>query len=112
MSLLAQEVPPFLPVLQLHHPLPPPLFSGAPLFLPAVRHMGTPWRLPDVAEGELVALAADTAGDGNVSYVGVGRVVARGGLREALERLQRHRAEGVERDEGKFVDIMCIIDDQ
>ncbi|TXT09017.1 hypothetical protein VHUM_02491 [Vanrija humicola] len=109
---LAQDVPVGpLPILQIHHPLPPPLFTGAPLFLPAVRHMGTPWRLPDVGEGQLVALAADTAGDGNVSYVGVGRVVAKGGLREALGRLIRHRSEGVDRDEGKFCDIMCIIDD-
>ncbi|KAL1411375.1 hypothetical protein Q8F55_002331 [Vanrija albida] len=109
---LAQDVPTGpLPVLQIHHPLPPPLLTGAPLFLPAVRHMGTPWRLPDVGEGQLVALAADTAGDGTVSYVGVGRVVAKGGLREALGRLIRHRSEGVERDEGKFCDIMCIVDD-
>lgn len=113
MYALAQDVPVGpLPILQIHHPLPPPLFTGAPLFLPAVRHMGTPWRLPDVGEGQLVALAADTAGDGNVSYVGVGRVVAKGGLREALARLIRHRSEGVDRDEGKFCDIMCIIDDQ
>lgn len=105
-------MPPFLPTLQIHHPLPPPLFTGAPLFLPAVRHMGRPHLLPDVGEGELVALVADTEGDGRVSYVGVARVVANGGLREALGRLLRHRAEGVERDEGKFADILCIIDDQ
>jgi len=74
--------------------------------------MATPHLLPDVAEGEIVALVTDTQGDGKVSYVGVARVVAKGGLREALERLLKHRAEGVDRDEGKFADILCIIDDQ
>lgn len=112
LTLLAPAtLPPFLPVLQLHYPLPPPLFTGAPLFLPAVRHMATPWRLPDVGEGELVALAADK-GDGGVTYVGIARVVAKGGLKEALERLLKHRSEGVEVDEGKFADILTITDDQ
>lgn len=74
--------------------------------------MATPWKLPDVGEGDVVALAADKEGDGRVSYVGVARVVAKGGLGEALERLLRHRREGVDRDEGKFADILCIEGDQ
>lgn len=102
---------PPMPVLQLHHPLPPPLFTGAPLFLPAVRNMAKPWLLPDVGEGDIVGLVSDTEGNGKVSFVGVARVVARGGLRDQLERLLRHRAEGVDRDEGKFADILCIIND-
>lgn len=110
-ALAALPFPP-LPVLQIHHPLPPPLLTGAPLFLPAVRYMSTPWRLPDVGEGDVVGLVADTDGSGRVRFVGVAKIVAKGGLRDQLERLLRHRSEGVERDEGKFADILSIIDDQ
>jgi translation initiation factor 2D len=98
------------PVLQLPAPIPPPLLAGAALFLPAVRHLHTPWRLPQLAAGAVVALAE--GGSGDVSYVGVGRVAAKDGLEGALTRLVKHRSEGVERDEGKFADIVCIIDDQ
>lgn len=111
-SLLAGPVPPFLPILQIHFPIPPPLFTGAPLFLPAVRHLDKPHLLPDVIEGQLVALVADTDGAGNVAYVGVARVVAPGGLSEARNRLLKHRAEGVDKDEGRFADILCIVTDQ
>ncbi|CAK9781183.1 hypothetical protein CC85DRAFT_289014 [Cutaneotrichosporon oleaginosum] len=105
---LPHDVHPF-PVLQLPSPLPPPLLAGAALFLPAVRHLHTPWRLPALPAGAIVALAA--GGSGDVLYVGVGRVAAADGLEGALGRLVKHRNEGVERDEGKFADIICIIDD-
>lgn len=107
---LPDGVNPF-PVLELPYPLPPPLLSGAALFLPAVRHLHKPWRLPKVAAGAVVTFVAPVS-DAGVSYVGVGRVVATDGLEGALERLVKHRTEGVERDEGKFADILCIVDDQ
>ncbi|BEI93373.1 uncharacterized protein CcaverHIS019_0510010 [Cutaneotrichosporon cavernicola] len=106
---LPPNVHPF-PVLQLPIPLPPPLLAGAALFLPAVRHLHTPWRLPQLPAGSIVAFAA--GGSGDVSYVGVGRVVAADGLEGALTRLVKHRTEGVDCDEGKFADIICIVDDR
>jgi translation initiation factor 2D len=48
----------------------------------------------------------------SVEYVGVGKVVSRGGLRGARDRLMKHRSEGVDVDEGKFCDVMCISGDQ
>lgn len=62
----------------------------------------------------MVALVAQTEPDqpGKVAYVGVGRVVARGGLAGALERRIRSIQEDVDIDDGKFCDMMCIIDDQ
>lgn len=111
--LLSLPLPhPPLPVLQLHHPLPPPVLTGAPLFLPAVRHLPRPHLLPDVPEGAVVAFAISSAGDESVEYVGVGKVVSRGGLRGARDRLMKHRNEGVDVDEGKFCDVMCISGDQ
>lgn len=116
MSLLA-SLPTFvqpLPILELPYPLPPPLLSGAALFLGAVRHLHKPWRLPVVPEGAMVALVApvDPNQPGKVSYVGVGHVVASGGLSGALERRKRHLQDGKDHDDGKFCEIMCIIDDQ
>ncbi|GMK53938.1 hypothetical protein CspeluHIS016_0105240 [Cutaneotrichosporon spelunceum] len=111
LSLLAHLPPhvhPF-PVLQLPVPIPAPLLAGAALFLPAVRHLQTPWRLPQLAPGSIFALVA--GGSGDVSYVGIGRVAAADGLEGALTRLVKHRTEGVECDEGKFADIICITDD-
>ncbi|RSH89032.1 hypothetical protein EHS25_002694 [Saitozyma podzolica] len=110
--LLSLPLPhPPLPVLQLHHPLPPPILTGAPLFLPAVRHLPRPHLLPDVPEGAVVAFATSPSGDESVEYVGVGKVVSRGGLRGARDRLMKHRSEGVDVDEGKFCDVMCISGD-
>lgn len=116
MSLLARlpaDVRP-LPILELPYPLPPPLLTGAALFLGAVRNLHKPWKLPTVPENTMVALVApvDPKQPGKVAYVGVGHVVAKGGLAGALERRVRHMNEGVDHDDGKFCDIMCIIDDQ
>jgi translation initiation factor 2D len=47
-----------------------------------------------------------------VRYVGVGRIMAEGGMRGAVERREQVLREGVDRDEGKFCDILCIIGDQ
>ena len=60
----------------------------------------------------MVAFVSSSKGDDEVQYVGVGRVVAAGGIRGAVERLTRHRSEGVEVDEGKFCDILCFAGDQ
>jgi hypothetical protein len=47
-----------------------------------------------------------------VRYIGIGRVVAEGGVRGAVERRRQVLDEGVDRDEGRFCDILCIIGDQ
>ena len=47
--------------------------------------------------------------DDMVQYAGVGRLVAPGGMKGAWERRGRAR-EGDE--EGKFCDVLCIINDQ
>ncbi|RXK34762.1 hypothetical protein M231_07983 [Tremella mesenterica] len=113
LSLLALPLPsPPLPILQLPHPLPPSLFTGAPLFLGAVRNLHRPHLLPDVKEGEVVALVSPhNEEEGEVVYVGVSRVVAPGGLSGALERRKRNLEQGVEREEGRFAEILCIVDD-
>lgn len=115
MQLLARpQLAPPLPLLQIHSPLPPPLLTGAPLFIPALRNMDRPWLLPDVAEGALVAFvtADDSSSKDMVQYVGVGRMAARGGVRGAWERRMKHLKEGADVDEGKFCDVVCIKGDQ
>lgn len=59
-----------------------------------------------------MAFTTVSEGGGGVAYVGVGRVVSEGGMRGAVERREKILQEGVDRDEGKFCDIMCIIGDQ
>ncbi|WWC94546.1 hypothetical protein V866_001392 [Kwoniella sp. B9012] len=102
-----------LPTIQIHNPLPPPILTGAPLFIPAVRNLSKPWLLPDVQEGQLVSFVSSSSnGMEDVRYVGVGRVVAKGGMKGALERrIDNLQNEGGEKEEGKFADILCIIDD-
>lgn len=111
--LLAQPLPyPPLPVLQIHNPLPPPLFTGAPLFIPAVKNLSNPWLLPDVPEGSLVAFVTSESHGTEVSYVGIGRMMAPGGLRGAVERRMKHLHQGSDADEGKLCDVLCILGDQ
>ena len=112
-SLLALPLPhPPLPILQLHYPLPPPILTGAPLFVPALRNLSRPHLLPDVPENGLVAFVVSKDNGLEVSYVGVGRVAAKGGVRGAVERRTRKLKANTDDDEGKFCDILCIIDDQ
>lgn len=112
-SLLSIPLPhPPLPVLQIYHPLPPPLLTGAPLFVGAVRNLAQPWMIPDVSEGGLVAFVASQDNSKEVSYVGVGRVVAKGGVRGAVEKRIKHLNEKADVDEGKFCEILCILGDQ
>ena len=102
-----------LPIVELHNPLPPPILTGAPLFIAAVKHLRKPWLLPDVPQNGLVAFtSAIQSSSGMVSYVGVGRVVSEGGIRGAVERRAEVMKTGEEKDEGKFCDILCIIGDQ
>jgi len=69
--------------------------------------------LPDIPKDSLVAFTSAVTGtSGEVIYVGVGRVAAGGGVRGAVERRQKVLDEGVDKDEGKFCDILCIIGDQ
>ncbi|OCF31922.1 translation initiation factor 2D [Kwoniella heveanensis BCC8398] len=101
-----------LPILQLHHPVPPPILTGAPLFIPAVRNLSKPHLLPDLKEGDLVAFVTSSNNQiEDVRYIGVGRITAKGGMEGALERRIENLKEGGEREEGKFCDIMCIVDD-
>lgn len=110
---LAKDTPyPPVPLIQLHHPVPPPLFTGAPLFLPAVKHITRPWLLPDLPESSIVAFVISPEGNETVEYLGVGRIAAKNGTKEAVERFMRHRQEGADVDEGKFADILCIKGDQ
>ena len=111
-NLLSTTLPsPPLPILQLHHPLPPPILTGAPLFVPALRNLSRPHLLPDVPKGGLVAFVTSLDNGLEVSFVGVGRVVAEGGTRGAVERrLQKLRADA-DTDEGKFCEVLCILDD-
>lgn len=111
---------PPLPIIELHNPIPPPILTGAPLFIAAVRHLREPWLLPDVPSGSLVAFttfqssfpSSDSKTVEEVRYIGIGRVVAEGGMRGAVERRRQVLDEGVDRDEGRFCDILCIIGDQ
>jgi len=86
--------------------------TGAPLFIPALRNLLTPWLLPDIPEGAVVAFVTSEGNAGDVSYVGVGRIAASGGLRGAVERRKRHLQTGVDADEGKLAEILCIVGDQ
>jgi translation initiation factor 2D len=106
-------------MIELHNPIPPPILTGAPLFIAAVRHLREPWLLPDVPCGALVAFTtfsstfSSTSGPvEEVRYIGIGRVVAEGGMKGAVERRRQVLDEGVDRDEGRFCDILCIIGDQ
>ncbi|KAK6909750.1 translation initiation factor 2D [Kwoniella mangroviensis CBS 10435] len=112
--LLSLSLPsPPLATIQIHNPLPPPILTGAPLFIPAVRNLSKPWLLSDVQEGQLVTFVSSPSnGIEDVRYVGVGRVVAKGGMKGALERrIDNLQNEGGEKEEGKFADILCIIED-
>ncbi|ORX35611.1 hypothetical protein BD324DRAFT_642848 [Kockovaella imperatae] len=112
LCLLSLSLPrPPLPTIQIYHPLPPPLFTGAPLFLPAVRNLNNLHLIPDVPEGGVVAFVASDNNGSEVRYVGAGIVVAQGGIRGAVERRKRNRSEGREVEEGKFCDVLYMIND-
>lgn len=99
-------------MLQIHNPLPPPLLTGAPLFIAALRNLPRPHLLPDVPEGGLVAFVTSEKNDLNVSYVGVGKVAAEAGVKGAVQRRIRKLNEDLDVEEGKFCDILCILNDQ
>ena len=82
------------------------------MFLPAVRNLGSPHLVPEVSEGGLVAFVVSERNEREVSYLGVGRVVARGGTRGAVERRIKNIQERKDVDEGKFCEILCIVGDQ
>lgn len=111
--LLSLPLPrPPLPIIQIYHPLPTPIRTGAPLFIPAVRNIDKPHRLPAVNKNQLVAFVTSPTKNNCVHYIGVGRVAAEGGMKGAWERRVDHLMDGGDREEGKFSDILCIIDDQ
>lgn len=111
--LLSLPLPrPPLPIIQIYHPLPPPILTGAPLFIPAVRNIDKPHRLPALNKNQLVAFVTSPTKDDSVHYIGVGRVAAEGGMKGAWERRVNNLMDGSDREEGKFSDILCIVDDQ
>jgi translation initiation factor 2D len=111
--LLSLPLPTYpLPVIELHSPLPPPILTGAPLFIAAVKNLRKPWLLPDIPKDTIVAFTTAYGDEDGVRYVGVGRIMSEGGMRGAVERREQVLREGVDRDEGKFCDILCIIGDQ
>jgi translation initiation factor 2D len=112
--LLSQPLPHCpLPIIELHSPIPPPILTGAPLFIAAVKNLRKPWLLPDIPKDSIVAFtSAVTGNSGEVIYVGVGKVASEGGVRGAVERRAKVLDEGVDKDEGKFCDILCIVGDQ
>jgi len=59
-----------------------------------------------------VAFTTSPGNGSEVKYVGVGRVVAEGGMKGAWERRRNNIQKGKDVDEGKFCDILCIADDQ
>ncbi|WWC89007.1 uncharacterized protein L201_003924 [Kwoniella dendrophila CBS 6074] len=112
--LLSLPIPnPPIPLIQLHNPIPPPLLTGAPLFIPAVRNLSKSWLIPDLKEGDLVSFVTSPNNSiENVNYIGVGRIVTKGGTKQALEnRINNLTNDNGEKEEGKFCDILCIIDD-
>ncbi|WVQ79675.1 hypothetical protein IAT38_001775 [Cryptococcus sp. DSM 104549] len=110
--LLSLPLPhPPLPAIQLYHPLPPPILTGAPLFIPAVRNINQPHLLPQVGKDQLVSFVTSPGRNDEVHYVGVGRVVSRGGMKGAWERRLENLNGCGDKDEGKFADVLCIIDD-
>lgn len=50
--------------------------------------------------------------DDDVQYVGVGRLVANGGMQGAWERRDRIMRNNSDEEEGKFCEILCIMGDQ
>ncbi|XAO21936.1 hypothetical protein I312_100693 [Cryptococcus bacillisporus CA1280] len=110
--LLSLPLPrPPLPIIQIYHPLPPPILTGAPLFIPAVRNIDKPHRLPALNKNQLVAFVTSPTKDDSVHYIGVGRVAAEGGMKGAWKRRVNNLMDGSDREEGKFSDILCIVDD-
>ncbi|KAJ9122314.1 hypothetical protein QFC22_001735 [Naganishia vaughanmartiniae] len=95
------DVVAFLPLIPLHSPPPPPFVNtGAPLFIPAVHFLSNPWLLPLVEENRYVAYfipdePSQHANDGDVGMkgriIGIGRMVAKGGLAGAYARWQSAR---------------------
>ncbi|WVO15234.1 hypothetical protein L204_102883 [Cryptococcus depauperatus] len=110
--LLSLPLPhPPLEMIQIYNPMPPPIFMGAPLFIPAVANIANPHLLPNVQEGQVCAFVTSSSKNDQVSYVGVGRVVAKGGMKGAWERRIEHLMNNKGEEEGKFADVLCIIDD-
>jgi hypothetical protein len=90
------------------------LVNGAPLFIPAIQHLQTPWLLPDVKEGQIALYVMyEDKEKRRGRVVGVARCVANGGMKGAWERWERARQKpglGVE-DVGRVCETLNIVGD-
>ena len=86
--------------------------TGAPLFLPAVRNLHRPHLLPQVPKGGLITFVTSEGNNDQVSYIGVGRVVAEGGVGGAVERRRWNLEQRRDVEEGRFCEMLCLLDDQ
>ena len=126
-TLIHSDITIFLPLIPIHSPPPPPfLHTGAPLFIPAIHFLSNPWLLPDVEENRIIAYfvpdqPSQSANDGDAGMrgkiIGVGRIVAKGGLAGAYARWQSARrteqskASGGVQDVGKVCDTINMLGD-
>lgn len=121
------DVATFLPLIPLHSPPPPPFFkTGAPLFLPAVHFLSKPWLLPLVEENRYIAYfipdePSQHANDGDVGMkgkiIGIGKMVATGGLAgayarwQAARRTEHSRISGGVQDVGRVCETINMVGD-
>lgn len=102
-----------LPVIPLHSPIPPPVLGGAALFIPAVKHLKSPYYLPDVACNTLVTFVEvvdNVKPPGRGRIIGVGRVATPSGTTSAWEKWAND-TDGLELA-GKFCDVLNIVGDR
>lgn len=119
-TLVQPDVGSFLPLIPVHSPPPPPfLNTGAPLFIPAIHFLSKPWLLPDVQENEFIAYfvpdqPSQSANDGDAGMqgkiIGIGRMVAKGGLAGAYARWQSARRTEQSKVSGGVQDVGRVCD--
>ncbi|KAI5453409.1 hypothetical protein NCC49_005888 [Naganishia albida] len=121
------DVSVFLPLIPLHSPPPPPfLNTGAPLFIPAIHFLSKAWLLPNVEENAIIAYfipdePSQSANDGGANVqgkiIGIGKMVARGGLAGAYARwlaarkTEQSKVSGGVQDVGRVCDTINIVGD-
>lgn len=121
------DVSVFLPLIPLHSPPPPPfLNTGAPLFIPAIHFLSKAWLLPNVEENAIIAYfipdePSQSANDGDANVqgkiIGIGKMVARGGLAGAYARwlaarkTEQSKVSGGVQDVGRVCDTINIVGD-
>lgn len=121
------DVGTFLPLIPLHSPPPLPFVNtGAPLFIPAIHFLSKPWLLPLVEENNYIAYfipdePSQHANDGEVGMqgkvIGIGKMVAKGGLAgayarwQAARRTEQSKISGGVQDVGRVCETINMIGD-